>query len=207
MPKRTHSHTIRVWLLSIATVASGALVAACGAGSSHPTAAVTRISTAASTSSSTTAPNTRRNFGSGPLAFARCMRANGVSNFPDPAQGGGLRFNIPAGIDQNAPAFHAAQETCQKLILGGDTPGNGAPPSEETLTKLRTIAQCMRQHGITQFPDPRPTRPVDPKLGQYAVITDFDGAFLLFPAAVNMEAPAYRQALTACGAPPLGLAH
>jgi hypothetical protein len=214
MPKRTHSHRTRVWQLSIATVASGALVAACGAGSSHPTTAVTLTRTAASASSSATAlnpsaasANPRRDFGSGPLAFSKCMRANGVSDFPDPAPGGGPGFNIPAGIDQYAPAFHAAQETCQKLIVGGDTPGNGAPPSEETLTKLRTIAKCMRRHGISRFPDPRPTRPVNPKLGKYTVITDFDGAFLLFPAAVNMEAPAYKQALTACGAPPLGLPH
>jgi hypothetical protein len=135
------------------------------------------------------------------------MRANGVSNFPDPAPGGGSRFNIPTAINHNAPAFHAAQQACQKLILGGVIPGNGAPPSDETLTKLRTIAQCMRRHGISRFPDPRPTRPVNPKLGEYNVITDFDGAFLLFPAAVDMEAPAYRQALTACGAPPLGLPH
>jgi hypothetical protein len=134
------------------------------------------------------------------------MRANGVPSFPDPAPGGGLRLNT-TGINQNTPAFHAAQAACQKLIPGGGVVGNGAPPSDATLTKLRTIAQCMRRHGIPQFPDPRPTRPANIELGQYSVITDFDGAFLLFPAAVNLEAPAYKQALAACHAPPLGLPH
>ena len=38
-------------------------------------------------------------------------------------------------------------------------------------------------------------------------ITDFDGAILLFPSTINLQAPAYRRALTACGAPPLGLPH
>jgi len=38
-------------------------------------------------------------------------------------------------------------------------------------------------------------------------ITDFDGAILLFPSTINLQAPAYKQALTACGAPPLGLPH
>jgi hypothetical protein len=39
------------------------------------------------------------------------------------------------------------------------------------------------------------------------VITDFDGAILLFPTTLNLQAPAYREALTACAAPPLGLPH
>jgi hypothetical protein len=38
-------------------------------------------------------------------------------------------------------------------------------------------------------------------------ISDFDGAILVFPRTIDMQAPAYRRALTACGAPPLGLPH
>jgi hypothetical protein len=67
----------------------------------------------------------------------------------------------------------------------------------------------MREHGIVEFPDPT-TAPhsrssLDPK--KYGVITNYDGAILLFPRTLDMEAPAYRQALAACGAPPLGLPH
>ena len=40
-----------------------------------------------------------------------------------------------------------------------------------------------------------------------ALADPVDGAVLLFPSSINMEAPAYRQALTACDAPPLGLRH
>ena len=63
----------------------------------------------------------------------------------------------------------------------------------------------MRQHGISQFPDPRTSVPTD--LTAYQEITDFDGAILLFPSTINLQSPAYRQDLDACGAPPLGLHH
>jgi len=63
----------------------------------------------------------------------------------------------------------------------------------------------MRQHGVPQFPDPATSVPSHPS--GVREITDFDGAILLFPSTIDMEAPAYRQALTACGAPPLGLPH
>ena len=69
------------------------------------------------------------------------------------------------------------------------------------------FAHCMRAHGITEFPDPKVTVPRNPMAAGIVEITDFDGAILLFPSTINMQAPAYRQALGACGAPPLGLPH
>jgi hypothetical protein len=134
------------------------------------------------------------------------MRANGVPNFPDPNPGRGALFNT-AGIDTSAPAFMAATAKCQRLMGGGPPrPGSTTHPSEQTLAKLRKIAVCMRAHGISEFPDPRTTVPSNPGSG-IAVITDFDGVILLFPATLNLQAPAYKQALAACGAPPLGLPH
>jgi hypothetical protein len=144
---------------------------------------------------------------SGPLAFSRCMRANGVPNFPDPSAGGAAEFTLPPGTSPEAPAFQAARAKCRNLLPGGGPPGPGSTthPSAQTLSKLVRIARCMREHGVPQFPDPQTTVPS--KLAGITEITDFDGAILLFPATMNMQAPAYRQALTACGAPPLGLRH
>jgi hypothetical protein len=73
------------------------------------------------------------------------------------------------------------------------------------LSRLVRIAGCMRRHGVPQVPDPRTSVPPNP--GGDEVITDFDGAILIFPDTINLQAPAYRRALTACGAPPLGLPH
>jgi hypothetical protein len=214
----------RARVLTAAALLSGMLAAGCGASAGSPTATVggasTSVSTAAASATSTTRSSTATGGGaassrstaqsaggSGPLAFAKCMRANGVPNFPDPSPGGGFLFP-PAGINRAAPAFMAATAKCQKLMGGGPPgPGSTTHPSAQTLAKLVNIARCMRQHGVPEFPDPRTSIPSNPALAGIAEITNFDGVILLFPSAMNLQAPAYRQALTACGAPPLGLPH
>ena len=52
------------------------------------------------------------------LAFARCMRANGIPGYPDPLGSGGGRFQratpLPPGVDENSPAFQKTAAACQK---------------------------------------------------------------------------------------------
>ena len=220
-PRLTHQRRTR--LLALATLVSGLLVAGCGGSSASPTTVAAggaaSSTSAASANRSTTAPSSMTTRGgvssagsagpsagrSGPLAFAECMRANGVPNFPDPSPGRGMLFSL-AGVDTSAPAFQAAQMKCQKLLGSGlPFPGSTTHPSAQTMAKLLRIARCMRAHGVPQFPDPQTFVPAHPAGIQE--ITDFDGAILLLPLTINLQAPAYRQALTACGAPPLGLRH
>ncbi len=209
----------RARVLTAAALLIGALVAGCGGSSHSPTAAaVSDATSSAATAATTSARSTTRSraatssgpsspsSGSAALAFANCMRANGVPNFPDPSPGGGQLFEIPAGANPAAPAFTAARAKCQKLLPKSGAPGSEPPPSDQTPAKLLTIAVCMRQHGISDFPDPRTSTPASFPPG-IAEITNFDGAVLLFPQTLNTQAPAYRQALAACGAPPLGLRH
>ena len=200
----------RAQQLAAAALVSGFLVAGCGGSSRSPTATP---ASGASTSapSTTTAPAvTTAASGGGPaaaaLAFSDCMRSAGVPNFPDPKPGGGFEFPVTGG-NLASPAFRSAQAKCRKLLPGGGPPGPGSTthPSAQTLAKLVRIAECMREHGISQFPDPRTSVPSNP-LG-YQEITDFDGAILLFPSTINLQSPAYRHDLGACGAPPLGLHH
>ena len=71
----------------------------------------------------------------GALAMARCMRAHGVPNFPDPVittgpggHGIGVRVRIGgpgSGLDPNTPAYQAAQQACGH-VMGGF--GLKAPP-------------------------------------------------------------------------------
>jgi hypothetical protein len=223
MRNRTHPTQLtsvsRARVFVLATLVGGILLAGCGGSSGSRTAAA---STAASGSARTAASSTTTSGatssgsstpgagGSGPLAFARCMRADGVPNFPDPHSGRGPIFNT-AGIDPSSPAFRTAQARCQKLMggaVGGPFgPGARTHPSAQTLAKLLRIARCMRQHGVPQFPDPQTSVPSNPSAVGATEITDFDGVILVFPATINLQAPAYRHALTACGAPPLGLPH
>jgi len=203
-------NSIDPWrVLALATILCAVLLAGCGGSSPSSTATTgSEATTPASSAARATATTTSSSTASPALAFAKCMRANGVSNFPDPSSAGGAQFRIPAGGNGAAPAFRAAQAKCQKL-LGGGLPAFGSTthPSAQTLAKLLKIARCMRQHGVPQFPDPTTTIPSNPAVAGITEITNFDNAVLLFPATMNMQAPAYRQALAACGAPPLGLHH
>jgi hypothetical protein len=47
------------------------------------------------------------------LKYAHCMRAHGVPGFPDPSPEGG--FSIPNSVDENSPAFQAAERACKDL--------------------------------------------------------------------------------------------
>ena len=54
------------------------------------------------------------------LNAVACMRAHGITNFPDPVfSGGGVSFTEPPGIDTNSPQFIQANQTCRKLIPAG----------------------------------------------------------------------------------------
>ncbi|MGO9972550.1 MAG: hypothetical protein ACLP01_07050 [Solirubrobacteraceae bacterium] len=147
------------------------------------TAATTSARSTTSTAATSSGPSSPSS-GSGALAFANCVRANGVPNFPDPQPGGGQLFEIPAGANPAAPAFRSARAKCQKLLPDGDRPDAGPPPSAQTLTKLLRIAVCMRQHRVPQFPDPRTSVPANPTGIQE--ISNFDGAILLFPTTINL---------------------
>jgi hypothetical protein len=112
-----------------------------------------------------------------------------VPNFPDPLPGHGFAFS-PAGINPGAPAVKSAQAKCQALLPRGGQPGSGAGPpgpgstthpSKQTLAKLVKIARCMHQHGAPEFPEPRTSVPPNPFGSGGGVITDYDGAIVLFP--------------------------
>jgi hypothetical protein len=62
------------------------------------------------------------------LKFSECMRANGISDFPDPTASG-LSFNVNSGSDLNPsnPAFQRVQKVCGKKTGGGPPVG---PPSQ-----------------------------------------------------------------------------
>jgi hypothetical protein len=53
------------------------------------------------------------------LAYAKCMRENGVPDFPDPDfSGGGVRMMLPQGVSESSPQFQRAQQACQDKLSG-----------------------------------------------------------------------------------------
>jgi hypothetical protein len=194
----------RARLLTAAAFLSAVLVAGCGGSSPSPTVArlgntTTTRSTAAGGSAASPGPSSPSALGSDALAYAKCMRANGVPNFPDPKPGGGFLFQARAGL-VDSPLFKAAQAKCHKLLPEG--PGSGPPPSAQTLARFLKIAQCMRKNGVYDFPDPRTSVPPNPFGSDGAgVISDIEGVILVFPSTIGQQSPVFTRAAAACAFP------
>lgn len=119
------------------------------------------------------------------LHFSQCMRTHGVPNFPDPSpSGGGIHIDIGSGLDPLSPAFESAQQTCKHLLPGGGPPS--VVPESQKLALLKN-AECMRTHGVPNYPDP-----VFPRGG---------GIEQLIAPDINPSSPAFQQAAKACGGP------
>jgi hypothetical protein len=57
------------------------------------------------------------------LELATCMRAHGITNFPDPVVGNGSIGISLHGLDPKSPQFLAAQQACQAYQVGPKTGG------------------------------------------------------------------------------------
>jgi hypothetical protein len=125
------------------------------------------------------------------LRFTRCVRADGVPNFPDAPSNGGYGVKSFAqqshddtisinGVSVNAPAFRSAMAKCQHYL-----PQPPAPTTSQLAT-IRTLmvtwAKCMRSHGLPDFGDPTITAD-----GHRIMHGQFD-----------IDSPAYESARQAC---------
>lgn len=163
-------------LLMLAALACIVALAACG-GSSKPKHATAH--------------------GGDPLiAMSKCMRAHGVTNFPDPT---GHGINIGGtGIDPRSPAFQAAQTKCFKLLPGGGPQGH--PASEQEIKQATTTAECMRRHGVSGFPDPivSQARPTSLNPANYSSIEAGGGLIIAIPKSIDEQAPVFEKAAKDC---------
>jgi hypothetical protein len=80
------------------------------------------------------------------------MRSHGVTDFPDPNPGGG--FGAPTSELLNNPHFGTANSACHHLLPNGGAGGNNKV--RQNLSQLLRLAQCMRSHGVPNYPDPNP---------------------------------------------------
>lgn len=114
-----------------------------GCGSSKPPATVTNNAAA-------------QNPANAAYAYARCMRAHGVPDFPDPqvttsANGGSIRMAVPSAAG-NSPNFKPAQKSCRGIL---PPPSKGSSSDDQAHRQaLLAFAHCLRSHGLAGFPDP-----------------------------------------------------
>lgn len=175
-PPNSHRHSS---LITLTAVTCAVAIAACG-------------------SSSKPQPVAGSSGAADGIRFADCMRSHGVPNFPDPSGGGGIQIQAGSGINPQSPAFQSAQQACAKLLPGGG-PGR-AHPSEQAKTQMLQTSECMRQHGISGFPDPTLSPPSGP--AGFSQVIGRGGVFVAIPNTINTGSPAFKQAAAACQFPP-----
>ena len=83
-------------------------------------------------------------------AYARCMRAHGAPNWPDPNSSGQFVKTLTNRAAFSAP--ESAYRACQHLLPHG---GLITPAEQQKIIPLMLkFTACMRSHGIPDFPDP-----------------------------------------------------
>ena len=159
-PRRPWPRRARAAAVITVMAALGLLVAACGGSPSSAGSGGSPNAGGSTTSRSTSAQA---------VAYAHCMRAHAVPNYPDPVSGQTLPDGLPkVGPQQlgvSPSQFQAAQQACHRLLPAGGgsqqqiaecMQNNDCSPSlvQQILTADRKLARCMRTHGQPNFPDP-----------------------------------------------------
>ena len=134
-----------VALVSLALVAAG-----CGGGS--PGGQVVQLGSTATQTSSSANASAASAQANGALAFAGCMRSNGVSKYPDPGSSGTAKPSLQQ-LGVSSFRFQAALSACRHLL-----PNGGSGPTAARVQQVRALAlsfsRCVRSHGVPNFPDP-----------------------------------------------------
>lgn len=151
---------------------------------------------ACGSSSSSSQSNAASSKASSTLAFAQCMRTHGVPTFPDPGSNGQGGLKIQAsqragsgasltvnGVSVNAPAFQSAMQSCRSKLPNG---GHPPPLSASQREAMLKFSQCMRAHGLANFPDPT--------FGANGAV----GLRLSPASGINPSSPAFKTAQAAC---------
>ncbi|WP_433379786.1 hypothetical protein ACQPZX_14095 [Actinoplanes sp. CA-142083] len=119
--------------------------AACGEPARHK-------NVASAGSGATPSPTATLSFLDQGLRYARCMRENGLPDYPDPeVTGDNVRI---VGVDKtkvDTTVLAGAQQACRALrpVLTG-------PDGAQKAAAARYESQCMREHGLADYPDPDP---------------------------------------------------
>src|SRR3954453_2111514 len=127
----------------------GVITAGCGSNASSESATARKTSSAGTPSTGTTSSGaaTKLTAQEKAVKFAECMRANGVPHFPDPGSKGETNF----GVDVSRDVGRKAIDACKALKPPGALSSKRTP--KEQSASLR-FAQCVREHGVKDFPDP-----------------------------------------------------
>ena len=135
-------------MAGLVMIAMVALISACGPNAPAGTGT-------ASTGGNNAAANVEQ-----AVKFSQCMRANGVSAFPDPDASGALTIDgvvNGSSLDPNSATFQQALSACRALEPSGFM---GHTRTAQQQAAALKFAQCMRDNGVPDFPDPTADGPL-----------------------------------------------
>lgn len=100
------------------------------------------------------------------VAYSACMRSHGVPEYPDPGNNGNLPKGNAQAFGVSSSQYQAAERACRHLLPISDTTfiaslnqclmTGDCPPAvvQQALTEGLRFAHCMRNDGVTNWPDP-----------------------------------------------------
>lgn len=125
----------------LAAIALALICVGCGSDAPPETGTASRTGTGGSSANKTLTAHDKA------VKFAECMRTRGVPHFPDPDPKGDFNF----GVDVTPEVWLKAIDACKALKPPGALSSKRTP--KEQSASLR-FAQCVRDHGVKDFPDP-----------------------------------------------------
>jgi hypothetical protein len=129
----------------------GLISAGCGSSASSDSGTGTASSTGpTSTGNGTTTSggaNTKLTARDKAVKFAECIRAHGVSDFPDPDAKNQFQY----GVSVSPAVWKQATTACKDLQPPGTLSSKRTPKQQSASLRF---AQCVRDHGVKDFPDP-----------------------------------------------------
>jgi hypothetical protein len=145
---------MRTTLRPLAVLATVALLSAIGAGcgSNAPSDSGTASSSTTAGSSGTGA-NEKLTARDKAVKFAECIRAHGVSDFPDP----NAKNDFEYGVSVAPAVWQKATTACKDLQPPGSLSSKRSPKQQSASLRF---AQCIRANGVKDFPDPVNGEPV-----------------------------------------------
>jgi hypothetical protein len=98
--------------------------------------------------------------------FVRCARANGMPSLPDLRLDSNGQVSVPEGTPDPPKSVERACRSIWERLPAAASGEQGRPPSD--MQALLRFARCMREHGMADFPDPKPDGrfPLPPSMQQ-----------------------------------------
>jgi hypothetical protein len=138
-------------LAALAPIVMVALISGCG--SSTPAQTSSATSSASAAGSADAGGTKKASERDEAVKFAECMRGHGLSDFPDPNASGEFVY----GISVSPAVWERILGECKYLQPPGTLSAKRSPAQQSAALRF---AQCVRENGVKDFPDPENGQPL-----------------------------------------------